>query len=102
MKLLGSTKDNITKNENGEYLSHLEITKVVLLHWNIVNNNYQYDSRVLYRFVQNKLFGKLLDTLPKNFIFLKTFNSKFSYIEVWSTYQNSKPLREEKKINISH
>ena len=32
MKFLGSTKDNITKNENCEYLSHLEIIKVVLLH----------------------------------------------------------------------
>ena len=41
MKLLGSTRNKITKDKNGEYVSHLEITEVVLFHWNIVNNDYQ-------------------------------------------------------------
>ena len=58
MKLLGRTKDKITKDENGENVPHLEITKVVLVHCNIVNNDYQQDSRVLYTFVSNKSFGK--------------------------------------------
>ena len=53
MKLLGSTKSKITKNENGETVSRLEITEVVLIHGNIVNNNYQQDSRVFYTFVPN-------------------------------------------------
>ena len=57
MKLLGSTKSKITKDENGENLSHLEITAVVLIHCSIVNNNYQQDSRVLYTFVPYKSFG---------------------------------------------
>ena len=48
MKLLGSTKSKITKNENGENVPYLEITEVVLIHRNIVKNNYQQDSRVLY------------------------------------------------------
>ena len=74
MKLLGSTKSKITKNENGE---NLGITKVVLVHSNIDNNNYQQDSRVLYTFVLNKSYGQLLDILPKKFIFLKTFDSEF-------------------------
>ena len=87
MKLLGSTKSKITKNENGENVTHLEITEVVLILCNIANNNFQ-DSRVLYKFVPNKSFGKLLDITPKSFIFLKTFNSEFSYIEVWFTDQN--------------
>ena len=56
MKLLESTKSKITKNENGENVPHLEITKVVLIHSNIVNNNYQQDPRVLYTFVPNKSF----------------------------------------------
>ena len=73
-------------------MPHLEITKVVLVHYNILNNNYQHDSRVLDAFVPNKSFGQLLDTSPKNFIFLKTFNSEFSFIQVWFTDQNSKPL----------
>ena len=70
MKLLGSTKSKITKDENGENRSHLEITEVVLIHCNIVNNNYQQDSIVMYTFVPKKLFGQLLDISPENFIFL--------------------------------
>ena len=100
-KLLGSTKSKITKNENGENVSHLEITEVLLIHCNIVNNNYQQDSRVLDAFVPNKSFGQLLHISQKNFIFLKTFNSEFSYIQVWFTDQNSKPLEIEDKINIT-
>ena len=56
MKLLGSTKNKITKDKNGENIHHLEITKVVLVHCNVVNNDYQQDdSRVLYTFVPNLL-----------------------------------------------
>ena len=40
MKLLGSTKSNITKDENGENVPHLEITEVISIHCSIVNNNY--------------------------------------------------------------
>ena len=101
MKLLGSTKSKITKGKNGENVPHLEITEVVLIHCNIVHNNYQQDSRGLYKFVPNKPFGQLLEISPKNFIFLKTFNSKFSYIEVWFTDQNSKPLEIEDKLSIT-
>ena len=101
MKLLESTKSKITKDENSENVPHLEITEVVLVHCNIVNNDYQQDSRVLYTFVPNKLFGQLLVISPKNSIFLKTFISEFSYIEIWFTDQNSKPLVIEGKINIT-
>ena len=69
------------KNKNGENLCHLEITEVVLVHSNIVNNDYQHDSRVLYTFVPNKSFGQLLDISPKFFLFLKTFNSEFSHMK---------------------
>ena len=76
MKLLGSTKNKITKDKSGENVPHLEITEVVLLHFNIVNNDYQEDSRILYTFVPNKPFGSLLETSPTNHIFLKAFNSE--------------------------
>ena len=82
-------------------MPHLEITGVVLVHCSIVNNDYQQDSRVLFTFVPNKTFGQLLNIPPKNFIFLKNFNSEFSYIEVWFPNQNSKPLEIEDKININ-
>ena len=65
-------------------MSHLEITEVVLVHGNVVSNNYQQDSSVLYTFVLSKSF----DVLPENFIFLKIFNPDFSYINVWFTNQN--------------
>ena len=57
MKLLGSTNNKITKDKNGENVPHLEITEVVLVHCNMVNNDYQQDSRVVYTFVPNKSFG---------------------------------------------
>ena len=92
MKLLGSTENKITKDKNGENVPHLEITEVVLVHCNIVNNDYQQDSRVLYTFVPNKALASLLEISPTNHVFLKTFNSEFQDIEVWFTDQNSQPL----------
>ena len=68
MKLLGSTKSKITNDEYGENVPHLEITEVVLIHCNIVNNSYQQDSRVLYTLVPNKSFVQLFGISPKNFI----------------------------------
>ena len=64
MTLLGNTKNKIAKNKNGENVPHFEITEIVLVHWNIVNKDYQEDSRVLYTFFPNKLFGKLLEISP--------------------------------------
>ena len=82
-------------------MPHLEITEVVLVHCDIVNNDYQQDSRVLYTFVPNKQFGTLLETSPTNHIFLKTFNSKYNKIEVWFTDQNSQPLEIENRMNLT-
>ena len=69
MKLVGSTENKLTKDKNGENGPHLEIMGVVLVHCNIVNDDYQQDSRVLYTFVPNKLFGSLLNISPPNHIF---------------------------------
>ena len=68
MKLLGSTENKIAKDKNGEYVLHLEVTEVVLVHCNIVNNDYRQDSRVLYSFVPNKPFRSLLEISPTNYI----------------------------------
>ena len=76
MKLLGNNKSKIIKDKNGRNVPHLKITEVVLAHYNIVNNDYQQDSRALYTFVSIKLFASLLEICPKNHIFLKTFNSE--------------------------
>ena len=79
MKLLGS---KITRDKNSENVPHLEITEVVLVHCDIVNNHYQQDSRVLYMIVRNKLFASFLEISPTNHIFLKTFNSEYDEIKV--------------------
>ena len=101
MKLLESSKSKITKEKYGERVPHLEITEVVLVHCNIVNNNHQQDSRVLHTCAPNKSFGQLSDISPKNVIFLKPFESEFSYIEVRFTGQNHNPREIEDKINIT-
>ena len=69
MKLLGTTKSNIIKDKNSDKVSCLEITEVVIVHCNIVNNDYQHHSRALYTFAPNRSFGQLLDISPKYFIF---------------------------------
>ena len=101
MKLLGSTANKITKDKNGENVPHLEITEVVLVHCNIVNNDYQQDSRVLYTFVSNKQLGSLLEISSIKHIFLKTFNLEFQEIRVWFTDQNGQPLEIEGRINLT-
>ena len=97
MKLLGSTESKITGEKNGENVPHLEIVELVLIHCNIVNNNYQQNSRILYTFVSNKPFGSLLEFSPSSHIFLKTFNSEFQEIKVWFTDQNNNPLEVDIK-----
>ena len=101
MKLLGSTESKITKDKDAEIVPHLEIIELVLVHCNLVNNDYQQDSRILYTFVPNKTFGSLLEISPSNHIFLKTFNSEFREIKVGFTDQKSRPLEVEDKINVT-
>ena len=54
MKLIGSTESKITKDKNGENVPHLEIVELVLVPFNLVNNDYQQDSRILYTLCQTK------------------------------------------------
>ena len=101
MKLLGSAESKITKDKNGENVPHLEVVELVLVHCNLVNNDYQQHSRILYTFVPNKAFGSLLEISPTNHVFLKTFNSEFQEIKIWFTDQTSTPLEVEDRINVT-
>ena len=101
MKLRGSAESKITKNKSGENVPHLEVVELVLVHCNLVNNDYQQDSRILYTFVPNRTFGSLLEISPLNHVFVKTFNSEFQEIKIWFTDQTSTPLEVEDKINIT-
>ena len=100
-KITCRAKNKVTKDKNLENVPHLKITKLLWVHCNIVNNDYQQDSGTLYTFIPNKSFGPLLDISPKNFIFLKTFESGFPYIEVWLNGQNYNVLEKEDKMNIN-
>ena len=93
IKLLGSTENKIIKDEI--------VSQLVSVHCNIVKNNYQQDSRVLHTFFPNKSIGQFSDILPKNFVFLKAFDSEFFYSEVWFTDQNYNSLEIEDKINVT-
>ena len=101
MRLHGSTENKITKDKNGKNVPDLEITEVVLVSYDILNNDYQQDSTVLYMFVPNKPFGSFLEISQTNHIFLKTFNSEYEEIKVWFTDQNSQPLDIEDRINLT-
>ena len=101
MKLLGSTESKITGEKNCENVPHLEIVELVLIHCNILNNNYQQSSRILYTFVPNKPLGSVLEISPSSPIFLKTFNSEFKEIKVWFTDQHNNALKVEDKINVT-
>ena len=100
-KITWTTKSKITKDKNGENVPHLKITEVLLVHCNIVHNDYQQDSRTLYTFVPNKQFGSLLETSPTNYVFLKTFNKEFQNIQVWFRDQKSQPLEIEDRLNLT-
>ena len=94
-------ESKITKDKNGENVPRLEVFELVLAHSNLVNNDYQQDSRILYAFVPNKTFGSLLEILPTNHVFLETFNSEFQETKVSFTDQTSAALELEDKINVT-
>ena len=79
----------------------LESVEVVLVHCNLVNNNYQQASKVLFTFVPNKQFGQLINIEPYSLTMLSTTNTDFSFVEVWFTDQNSEPLKIEDNVNLT-
>ena len=101
MQLLGSSEKVIDKNKNGELAPKLKTVEVDLVHCNLVNNNYQQTSKVLFTFVPNKKFGQLITITPHLPTMLKTTNAEFSFIEIWFTDQNNRPLEIEDNVNIT-
>ena len=64
MRLLGSSKKDVDKDKDGKNVPKLESVEVVLVHCNLVKNDYQYTSKVLFTFVPNKQFGQLINISP--------------------------------------
>ena len=101
MRLLGSSSDTIDGDKISELVLKLESVDLVLVHCNVVNNNYQQASKVLFTFVPNKKYGKLITVSPETLIMLKTVNTEFSFIEIWFTDQDNRLLEIEDSVNIS-
>ena len=80
MKLLGSAKKNVDKNKNGENVPTIKSVEVVLIHCNLVKNDYQHTSKVLFTFVPNKEFGQLKNIYPHAFTMMNTVNNEFSSV----------------------
>ena len=101
MRLLGSTKKDVDKDKDGENVPKLESVEVVLVHCNLVKNDYQHTSKVLFSFVPNKQFGQLINISPHSLTMMNTVNTEFSSVEVWFTDQASKTLEVEDNVNLT-
>ena len=100
MKLLGSAKKDADKDKDGENVPKLESVEVVLVHCNLVKNDYQHKSKVLFSFVSNKQFGQLINISSHSLTMVNTVNIEFSFVEVWLTDQASKALEIEENVNL--
>ena len=101
MKLLGSTEKDVDKNKDGEHIPKLESVEVILVHCNLVKNDYQHPSKVLFTFVPNKPFGQLVNHSPHSLAMMNTVNTEFSSDDVWFTDQVKKALEIEDNVNLT-
>ena len=101
MKLLGSTKNDVDKDKDGQIAPKLKSVEVVLVHCNLVKNYYEHTSKVLFGFVPNKQFEQLINISTYSLTMMNTVNTEFSYVEVWFTDQISKALEIEDKVNLT-
>ena len=98
MKLLGRTKKDVDKDKDGEHGPKLESVEVVLVHCNLVKNDYQHTSK--FSFVRNKRFEQLINISQHSLTMMNTVNNEFSFVEVWFTDQASKALKIEDNFNL--
>ena len=91
----------VDKDNNGEHVPKLESFETVLVHGNLVNNGYQQAPKVLYTFVSSKQFKQIINVSPHSWTILNNINTKLTFIEIWFTDQNSKPLEIEDNLNIT-
>ena len=101
MRLLGSTKKVVDKDRNGEIVPKLESVEVFLVHCNLVKNDCQHTSKILFSFIANKQFRQLINISQQSLIMMNTVNTEFSYLEVWFTDQASKALEIEYNISLT-
>ena len=101
MKSIEKGKKDSEKDKEGENVPKLEYVEVVLVHCNLVKNDYQHASKVLFSSVSNKQFGQLINISPHSLTMMNTINTEFSFVEVWFTDQVSKALETEDNVNFT-
>ena len=101
MKLLRRTKKLIKKTKSDKNVPSLEEVDVVLVQCNLVDNQYQQKSEMLYTFTPNKSYAYLLSVEPSNLVFLKTYNTEFDETIIIFTDENGRPLEIEDKLNLA-
>ena len=101
IKLFGSTKNKrIDKIKNGG-ISSLEEVEVVLIQYNLVDNQYQQKYEVSKTFNPNKYYAYLLNVEPSNLVYFKTDNTEFDKVIIKFADQNDRPLEIEDKVNLT-
>ena len=101
MRNYGTIREHKNDVDQDKDIPKLESVEVVLVHYNLVNNNYQQTSKVLFTFVPNKQFGQLVNIAPHSLTMLGTTNPEFSFTEECFTDQNSEPLEIEDNFNLA-
>ena len=101
VKLFANKKTQQTRPKNGENVPSIEIVEVVLVQYNLVDNQYQQKSEVLYTFTPNKSYIYLLNFEPSNLAFLKAYNTEFDEIIINIMDQNGRQLEIEDRINLT-
>ena len=86
-------KKDVDNNKNGDNAPNLESVEFVLVQCNLVKNNYQHTSKVLFTFFSNKQFGQLINISPHPLTMMNTINTDFSYVEIGS---QTKPVKHLK------
>ena len=101
MKLLGSTEKDNCSDKNSENVPKLESVEVILVHCNLIKNDYQDASKVLFSFVPNNQFGQLINISPRSLTMMNIVNTEFSFVEVWLMDQASKPPEIEDNVYLT-
>ena len=101
MKTLESAKKDVDKDKDEETVPKLKSVEVVLVHCNLVKNDYQYTWKVLFSFVRNKQFGQLINTSTNSLTMINTANTEFSLVEVWFRDQASKALEIDDDVKLA-
>ena len=101
VKLFPNKKKLIDETKKGENVPSIEIVEIVLVQYNLEDNQYQQKSEVLYTFTPNKSYIYLLNFEPSNLVFLKAYNTESDEIIINIMDQNGRQLEIEDKINLT-